>query len=47
MAVTRLKRKAKRNKLRARVRLETMQRLNQKPVIKNVDLEEIKKGFIR
>ena len=45
MAVTRLKRKAKRNKTRARVRQETIQRLNTKPVIKSVDVEEIKEEF--
>ncbi len=45
MAVTRLKRKGRRNKTTARVRVETIQRLNSKPVIKNVDVEKIKAGF--
>lgn len=45
MAVTRLKRKARRNRTRARVKNETIQRLNAKPVIKSVDVEEVKKEF--
>ena len=42
MAVTRLKRKARRNRTVARVRQEDIQRLNSKPVIKSVDVEKIK-----
>lgn len=45
MAVTRLKRKAKRNKVKAKVRQESIQRLNSKPVIKSVDVEQIKEEF--
>ncbi|MDW7690606.1 hypothetical protein R9C00_22395 [Flammeovirgaceae bacterium SG7u.111] len=45
MAITRLKRKAKRNKSRAKNRVETIKRLNAKPVIKNVDIEDLKKDF--
>lgn len=45
MAVTRLKRKAKRNKARAKVRNNTIQLLNSKPLIKNVDVEAIKEEF--
>lgn len=45
MASTRLQRKARRNKSRAKKKVADIQRLNQKPVIKNVDIEEIKKGF--
>ena len=45
MAVTRLKRKAKRNKVKAKVRQATIQRLNSKPVIQGVDVEKIKEEF--
>lgn len=45
MATTRLERKAKRNKSRAKNRVIKIKRLNTMPVIKNVDVEEIKKGF--
>lgn len=45
MAVTRLKRKAKRNKVKAKVRQESIQRLNTKPVIRSVDVEKIKEEF--
>ena len=45
MAITRLKRKGRRNKTVARVRVETIDRLNAQPIIKNVDIEEIKKSF--
>lgn len=45
MAVTRLKRKARRNKLRSKKRLQKMALESTKPVIKNVDIEELKKGF--
>ena len=45
MAVTRLKRKAKRNKTRAAVRQATMKNLNAKPVIKSVDVDAIKAEF--
>ncbi len=45
MAITRLKRKAKRNKTRASVRQANIKRLNTKPVIKSVDVEAIKEEF--
>lgn len=45
MAVTRLKRKAKRNKSRAAARQARMKNLNTKPVIKSVDVEAIKAEF--
>lgn len=45
MAVTRLKRKARRNRTTARVRQENIQRLNSKPVIESVDVEKIKEEF--
>lgn len=45
MAVTRLKRKAKRNKSRAAARQAKIKRLNTKPVIESVDVEAIKEEF--
>ena len=45
MASTRLQRKARRNKSRAKKKVADIQRLNSKPVIKNVDVEELKKQF--
>lgn len=45
MAVTRLKRKGRRNKLTASKRLSSIKLLTATPVIKNVDVEELKKGF--
>ena len=45
MAVTRLKRKAKRNKQTASIRRATIQQLTAKPVIKNVDVEAVKASF--
>ncbi|HNP19979.1 MAG TPA: hypothetical protein PKL31_16185 [Fulvivirga sp.] len=45
MAITRLKRKGKRNKVRAKVRKTNIQRLNAVPVIKSVDIEKIKEEF--
>ena len=45
MAVTRLKRKDRRNKAVAKNKLAKIQHLNSKPVIKNVDVEEIASGF--
>ncbi len=45
MAVTRLKRKAKRNKQTASIRRATIKQLTAKPVLRNVDVEEIKAGF--
>ena len=45
MAVTRLKRKEKKNVARAKARVKEIKRLNKKPVIKNVDIEAIKAEF--
>jgi hypothetical protein len=45
MAVTRLKRKNRKDKAKSAVRRQSLKIQNFKPVIKNVDLEEIKKGF--
>lgn len=47
MAVTRLKRKAKRNKNRASARVAKIKRLNKKPVIEQVDVEAIKEEFAK
>jgi hypothetical protein len=47
MAVTRLKRKLKRNKINAARRQERIKHLVKKPVIKNLDIEEIKKSFVQ
>lgn len=43
MAVTRLKRKEKRNKTVARQRQENIKLLTKVPVIKKVDIEELRK----
>ena len=45
MAVTRLKRKDRRNKSVAKNKVARIQHLNSKPVIKNVDVEEITASF--
>lgn len=45
MASTRLLRKAKRNKAVSRKRNQSIKRLTTLPVIKKVDVEEIKKSF--
>jgi hypothetical protein len=45
MAVTTLKRKLKRKRLKQTTRVIKIKQLNSKPVIKNVDVEELKKGF--
>ncbi|MDH5366357.1 MAG: hypothetical protein OEW67_05175 [Cyclobacteriaceae bacterium] len=45
MAITRLKRKGRKNKQTAALRRSSIKQLTSKPVIKNVDVEEIKKGF--
>lgn len=45
MAVTRLKRKNRKDKAKSAVRRQTLKNQNFKPVIKNVDIEEIKKEF--
>lgn len=45
MAVTSLKRKARKNRVVAKKRVDAMKRLNTKPVVKQIDIEEIKKEF--
>jgi len=45
MAITRLKRKDRKNKSRATNKIRKIQFLNSKPVIKQVDIEKIKKEF--
>ena len=45
MGVTRLKRKAKRNKQTAAKRQHSIKQLSSKPVIKNIDKEAIKASF--
>ncbi len=45
MGVTRLKRKDLRNKSKAKNRIKGMKQLTAKPVIKNVDVEELKASF--
>jgi hypothetical protein len=45
MGVTRLKRKDKRNKAVANARVKRIKQLTLTPVIKKVDVEELKKSF--
>ena len=45
MGVTRLKRKGRRNKQRAAERQNSIKQLTAKPVLKNVDKEELKASF--
>ena len=45
MAVTRLKRKARKNKLRSKLRIQKLALLSAQPVIKNVDIEALKEEF--
>ena len=45
MGVTRLKRKARRNKQTAAKRQNAMKQLSYQPVIKNIDREELKASF--
>ncbi|MEH0157650.1 hypothetical protein V6R21_26390 [Limibacter armeniacum] len=45
MASTKLIRKGLRNRMRAIARKKTMKRLSAKPVIKKVDVEELKASF--
>lgn len=45
MGGTSLKRKALRNRLKAKVRKSTIKRLTIRPVQKNVDIDELKAGF--
>ncbi len=45
MSVTRLKRKARRNVSRAKARVAAIKLLKAQPVIKQIDVEAIKKSF--
>ena len=45
MSVTRLKRKNRKDKAKSAVRRQTLKIQNFKPVMKNIDIEEIKKEF--
>ncbi len=45
MAVTRLERKLKRDRAKAKRRIATMKRLNSLPPVKNIDIEAIKAEF--
>lgn len=45
MASTKILRKARKNKARANHRQDVIKRQNKKPVIKKVDVEELKKEF--
>lgn len=45
MAVTRLKRKGRKDKSKSKVRQLSLKNLNFKPVIKSVDVEKIKEEF--
>ncbi len=45
MSLKNTTKKMKKDKLRAKARLYTIKHLNKQPVIKNISIEEIKKGF--
>ena len=45
MAVTRLKRKGRRNKNKSSQRISSIKLLTAKPVIKNVDIDALKQSF--
>jgi hypothetical protein len=45
MAVTRLKRKNRRDKAKSAVRRQTLKLQNFKPVLKTVDVEKVKEEF--
>lgn len=45
MAVTRLKRKGRKDKSKSKVRLVSLKNQNFKPVIRSVDVEKIKEEF--
>ncbi len=45
MAITTLKRKLKRKRQSQKTRVIKIKQLSAKPVIKNVDVEELKKSF--
>jgi hypothetical protein len=45
MAVTRLKRKNRKDKSKAKVRRQSLKNQNFKPVLKSVDVEKVKEEF--
>ena len=45
MAVTRLERKGRKNKSRAKARVKRIKSLNEAPIVRNVDIEAIKAEF--
>ncbi len=45
MAITRLKRKTRRDRVKSSVRRQTLKLQNFKPVMKTVDVEKIKEEF--
>jgi hypothetical protein len=45
MGVTQLKRKARKNHVKSSQRTQAIKLLTKKPVLKNVDIEELKKEF--
>lgn len=45
MAVTRLKRKGRKDKSASKLRLQALKIQNFRPVLKSVDVEKIKEGF--
>jgi hypothetical protein len=45
MSTTTIKRKALRNRVKAKQRISSIKRLSAKPTLKNIDIEEIKKTF--
>ncbi|MDH5607975.1 MAG: hypothetical protein OEY56_00720 [Cyclobacteriaceae bacterium] len=47
MAVTRLERKGRKNRVVSKKRTTNIKRLSSKPVIKNVDIEAIKEEFAK
>ena len=47
MAVTRLERKGRRNVSKAKRAKQVIKSLNSKPIIRNVDVDEIKKSFLK
>ena len=45
MGYSKLKRKNLKNRMRATAKVDTIKRINSKPVISNIDVQEIKKSF--
>lgn len=47
MSTTTIKRKALRNRVKAKQRISAIKRLTSKPTLKNIDVEEIKSTFVK